>query len=168
MLIPKIIGKRAPDIRTLRVGEKDVEYSVAEKRERYGVYCIALFSTFRSRDDVMILGETWWERWLHASGSITDRVREVLENIQNYYVSREQKSLAGVITAIPAVGDDLKDDCDEEERPIVDLDAIDPPTTTAHREFNAAMSRIVNVDAGVCVISLPFKLDRFIGGHDIK
>jgi hypothetical protein len=164
-LIPRIIGKRAPDVRSLREGDDNVDSSVDDSREQYGVYCVALFSSFRTPEDVLKHGDTWWKRWLKIRETISGRAREVLENIQNYYISREQKSLTGVISAIPAVGDDI---C-EDECPIVDLDVIDPQSPDiSQNEVHDTITRIVDATEGVYVVTLPINPRDISGTFEIK
>ena len=93
----------------------------------------------------------------------------MIENIQSYYISREQKSLAGITTAIPGVGDELNcgNDCDE-DGPIVDINAFDPLSTTANNEIRAAINHIDNTIDGVYHVHIPLDLDTIPNGLDQK
>ena len=76
-------------------------------RERFGEYCIALFVSIQmcfgcSKKNLEIHGGN---DGLNVRGNISNRAKEVLENMQNYFHSREQNSLQSLRTRrIPAIG----------------------------------------------------------------
>ena len=77
-------------------------------RERFGEYCICII-LFDSDVFWMFqkLGDSWWKRWLNVRANISNRAKEVLENMQNYFHSREQNSLQSLRTRrIPAIDDE--------------------------------------------------------------
>ena len=110
-IVPNLIGQRIPDIRACKEGDGTTEQGegaesknildedVLYSRETYGEIALSLFVNFRLLSDLRDLDvagcpkQSAWLDWLSRRHSISNRARDVLANMQDYYYSKSQRPL---------------------------------------------------------------------------
>jgi hypothetical protein len=87
--VPKISGKKLPDLRILN-GERKCDLTtekIEELKEYYGANSLIMFYPWRKLSDIKV-ESTWWLSYLKLKDSFSPRAKQVLHNMQNVYLAQ--------------------------------------------------------------------------------
>lgn len=88
--IPLLLGRRLPDSHDLDSENSNPSPKICAARDEYASAAIGLFLPYREMRDVRQGGENIWSAWLRQRANLSPLAQRVLENIQDYYVSKER------------------------------------------------------------------------------
>ena len=169
LVIPKIIGKRICDERSLKEGEDSSDPAVTEACERFGEYCIALFVSIQmcfgcSKKNLEIHGGN---DGLNVRGNISNRAKEVLENMQKLLPQSRAKLTAIIENKKNSCNWWMKIQGDEIDGDglIVDISPTLPMSIPSSLEIQTTigLSAVVNQQLLESVNIVPIPQDAMIG-----